>query len=70
LAAGREPGRRLDVVLGILIGITLGIAIVAAFVFLGGEDTIDAPRVSSPSVDRAAGSAGGSLPLRERSAAP
>ena len=43
-----QAGRRLDVVLGILIGIVLGIGIVAAFVFLGSEDAIDAPRVTEP----------------------
>ena len=34
-----------DRILGILLGIVLGIAIVAAFVFLGSRDTIDAPSI-------------------------
>lgn len=34
-----------DRILGILLGIVLGIAIVAAFVFLGSGDTIDAPSI-------------------------
>jgi hypothetical protein len=33
-------------VLGIVVGLVLGIAVVAAFVFLGSEGTIDAPRIS------------------------
>ena len=33
----------LDRVVGILLGLVLGVAIVAGFVFLGSEDTIDAP---------------------------
>jgi hypothetical protein len=33
-------------VLGIVVGLVLGIVIVAAFVFLGSEGTIDAPRIS------------------------
>jgi hypothetical protein len=40
------PGRRIDLALGIVIGLVLGIAVVAAFVFLGSEGTIDAPRIS------------------------
>lgn len=32
--------------LGIVVGLVLGIAVVAAFVFLGSEGTIDAPRIS------------------------
>jgi hypothetical protein len=47
--------RRLDIALGILLGIVLGIAIVSAFVFLGSEGSVDAPRVSGVS-------AGGSWP--------
>lgn len=39
-------GSRLtDRVIGILLGLVLGIGIVTAFVFLGSEETIDAPRV-------------------------
>jgi hypothetical protein len=33
-------------VLGIVVGLVLGIAVLAAFVFLGSEGTIDAPRIS------------------------
>ena len=49
--AGSSPpvashGRRIDLVLGIVVGLVLGIAVVAAFVFLGSEGTIDAPRIS------------------------
>jgi hypothetical protein len=35
-----------DRALGVLLGVVLGIAVVTAFVFLGSEDTIDAPRIS------------------------
>jgi uncharacterized membrane protein len=44
VAAARE-GRRFDWVLGIMIGIVLGLAVAAGFVFLGSEDTVDAPRI-------------------------
>lgn len=39
-------GRGLDRALGIVLGVVLGVGIVTAFVFLGSEDTIDAPRIS------------------------
>ncbi len=45
-SAGRGRGRGLDRVLGIALGIILGVGIVTAFVFLGSEGTIDAPRIS------------------------
>lgn len=35
-----------DRVVGILLGIVLGVGIVTAFVFLGSENTIDAPRIN------------------------
>jgi hypothetical protein len=35
-----------DRVIGIVLGIVLGIAIVIVFVFLGSEETIDAPSLS------------------------
>lgn len=38
--------RRVDLLVGILIGIVLGIAVISAFVFLGSEGSIDAPRIS------------------------
>jgi hypothetical protein len=37
--------RRFDLVLGIVLGIVLGLGIVSAFVFLGSEGSIDAPRI-------------------------
>jgi hypothetical protein len=42
---GRK-GRRLDLVSGMLLGVAVGLAVVAAFVFLGSESTVDAPRIS------------------------
>jgi hypothetical protein len=33
-------------VLGIVVGLILGVGVCAAFVFLGSEGTIDAPRIS------------------------
>lgn len=44
--ARRRRGFVLDRVIGILLGIVLGVGIVTAFVFLGSEDTIDAPRIN------------------------
>lgn len=38
--------RWIDLTLGIVLGLILGIAIVAAFVFLGSEGSVDAPRIS------------------------
>jgi hypothetical protein len=38
--------RRSDLTIGIVVGIVLGIAVLAAFVFLGSEGSIDAPRIS------------------------
>lgn len=42
---GRRPHRGLDRTIGIVLGILLGVGIVTAFVFLGSEGTIDAPRI-------------------------
>jgi hypothetical protein len=38
--------RRSDLTIGVVVGIVLGIAVLAAFVFLGSEGSIDAPRIS------------------------
>jgi hypothetical protein len=32
-------------VIGIVLGIVLGLGVAAAFVFIGSEDTVDAPRI-------------------------
>ncbi len=50
-------GRRTDLVVGIVLGIVVGLAVVAAFVFLGSEGTVDSPRINGvntgkPSVTR------------------
>jgi hypothetical protein len=45
-ASGSRRGRRIDLALGIALGLALGIALVAAFVFLGSESAVDAPRIS------------------------
>lgn len=56
-----QPVRRrrvADRVIGILLGLVLGIGIVTAYVFLGSEETIDAPRVQHEQPrDGASGSA-------------
>ena len=46
--AGSRRGGRAELIAGILLGIVLGLAVITAFVFLGSEDTIDAPRVTVP----------------------
>jgi hypothetical protein len=46
-------GRR-DRAIGIAAGIVLGLAVVAAFVFLGSEDTIDAPSIDNGAAGKAA----------------
>jgi hypothetical protein len=38
--------RRVDLLIGVLVGIVLGLAVISAFVFLGSEGSIDAPRIS------------------------
>jgi hypothetical protein len=47
---GPEPvehrRRWFDLALGIFIGLVLGIAVISAFVFLGSEESVDAPRIS------------------------
>ena len=42
----QRRNRALERAVGIFLGICLGIGVVAAFVFLGSEGTIDAPRIS------------------------
>ena len=42
----RDARRRLDLALGIFLGLVLGIAVISAFVFLGSEGSVDAPRIS------------------------
>jgi hypothetical protein len=41
----RRPHRGLDRAIGIVLGLLLGVGVVTAFVFLGSEGTIDAPRI-------------------------
>jgi hypothetical protein len=38
-------GRRIDLWLGVVLGLVLGVAIVAVFVFVFSEETVDAPRL-------------------------
>lgn len=40
--------RRSDRLIGIVLGIVLGIAVVAIFVFVFSEDTVDAPSIDRP----------------------
>jgi hypothetical protein len=60
-AAGRAPasrrGRRIDLAAGLVLGVVLGLAIVAVFVFVFSEDTVDAPAIehSTPPAERPAG---------------
>jgi hypothetical protein len=41
-------------VLGIVAGLAIGVAVVAAFVFLGSEGTVDAPRIAGVVADKPA----------------
>lgn len=44
-----DPRRRrkvVDRVVGILLGVVIGVAVIALFIFLGGQGAIDAPSVS------------------------
>jgi hypothetical protein len=50
-------------VLGIALGIVLGVGVVAAFVFLGSEETIDAPRLSDGSAPDPAPPPSAGLPI-------
>jgi hypothetical protein len=50
--------RRIDRATGIVLGLVLGVAIVAGFVFLGSESTIDAPRISGIETGKPGGRAG------------
>jgi hypothetical protein len=50
--------RRIDRATGIVLGLVLGVAIVAGFVFLGSESTIDAPRISGIDTGKSDGGAG------------
>lgn len=52
-------GRLTDRVLGILLGLVLGVGIVTAYVFLGSEDTIDAPRIQNERTQGAAATEAG-----------
>jgi hypothetical protein len=58
-----SSGQALERAIGIVLGLILGVGVVTAFVFLGSEETIDAPRISGvetqPQPDL-------SLPERER----
>lgn len=45
-AAPRRRRPRLETALAILVGIVLGLGVISAFVFIGSEGAIDAPRIS------------------------
>jgi hypothetical protein len=53
-APTRLHHRRFDLVLGIVLGIVLGLCIISAFVFLGSEGSIDAPRIKGVDTGKAA----------------
>ena len=44
--------RRVDLAIGVALGLVLGVAIVSAFLFLGSEGSVDAPRVSGVSTGK------------------
>jgi hypothetical protein len=47
-----QPRRRIDLAIGVVLGLVLGIVIVSAFVFLGSEGSVDAPRISGVSTGK------------------
>jgi hypothetical protein len=53
---------RADLAIGIALGMVIGIAVIAAFVFLGSEGSIDSPRISGVN---SGGSAHASSPAGE-----
>lgn len=57
-AATAREHRRFDWVLGIVIGIVLGLAVAAGFVFIGSEDTVDAPRIHGVDTGLSGGATG------------
>jgi type IV secretory pathway VirB2 component (pilin) len=57
-ARAARAHRRFDWVLGIVIGIVLGLAVAAGFVFIGSEDTVDAPRIQGIDTGRPGGATG------------
>lgn len=68
-APPRPHQRRFDLVLGIVLGIVLGVCIVSAFVFLGSEGSIDAPRIKSVDTGKPAATSKPNAPAA-RSAEP
>jgi hypothetical protein len=58
-ATARRPAarahRRADLAIGVVLGLILGLAAISAFVFLGSEGSVDAPRVPVPAGRQAAG---------------
>ena len=61
-AAGAARRRRLDLALGIVLGLVLGLGVVSAFVFLGSEGAIDAPRISGVDTGKPAPAEGENAP--------
>lgn len=67
----KRRGRKVDYLVGIPLGLLLGIGIVTAFLFLGSEKTIDAPRIDNGGSTGAGGAAAtGSVPFSGPSGAP
>ncbi len=54
--------RRFDLALGIALGIVLGLCIVSAFVFLGSEGSIDAPRIKGVDTGKPAAASNANAP--------
>ncbi|HSK49408.1 MAG TPA: hypothetical protein VK889_02815 [Solirubrobacterales bacterium] len=52
---GAAERRRFDWVIGIVLGIVLGLGVATAFVFIGSEDTVDAPQVRGDAPARTIG---------------
>ena len=57
LPSAPRSRRWIDLAIGIALGVVLGIAVISAFLFLGSEGSIDAPRISGVDTGKPAQSA-------------
>ena len=60
---------RIDLAIGIVLGVVLGIGVISAFLFLGSEGSIDAPRISGVNAGKPAQHHHGDPPVAAGSSA-